>query len=532
MSRKRWPSLQSRNEAAWAQLNPNSVPLNSETKKSKTRRRLTREAKERFDNDQILYSRRVFEIAEKSPEELDELKAQPWYRNLKKPRKEDYYSPLARAPDNERKAGQNNRGEKDTWDTEEQSEDVQGDECGFFEHDNYYHDDIEGEIDFFENYYDNEDDNWGISDLFKDDDPIQMTFDQPISEKDDDPIEMTFDQPISEMFDLSVIRRKKLMRTTVPQLQSIDQDWFDCIRKSRDAIFQGTPEVYLIAKAIINQAKRRDSGLSGSCGSIYGERSESSYYDVLAILNAVGHPLDASSVFIDVGSGRGIPNFFYGLLSGSSVGIEHHPDRFKVMMCTILCFLLLVCGIIMLTNYTLLRFVDLTVLLQQSVNLLTSILRGNWVIPPQPKKKTPDMDEVEEVSDPRNPAEDEDEVGDPTEDEDEDDGEVEIRDESAYTRANQLLKDHFGSVSNMMFIFGDVLTVTSFQPATHVYCFDHGFPEPALQAFVNAINQSPSIKVIIASSRKLIEKYKLKGFILLKGSLKSKLGGTNTRPCL
>jgi hypothetical protein len=103
----------------------------------------------------------------------------------------------------------------------------------------------------------------------------------------------------------------------------------------------------------------------------------------------------------------------------------------------------------------------------------------------------------------------------------------------AYLRANQLLKEHYGgSISNptnILLIFGNSETTISFQSATHVYCFDCGFPESNYRAFVAAVHQSSSIKVIIFSSGFLITKYGLKGFFLLSGSLETKLAGTTSR---
>jgi 16S rRNA G527 N7-methylase RsmG len=45
----------------------------------------------------------------------------------------------------------------------------------------------------------------------------------------------------------------------------------------------------------------------------------------------MGIPVNAHTVFLDIGSGRGLPNFVAALFAGKSLGVEHDRTRCQVV---------------------------------------------------------------------------------------------------------------------------------------------------------------------------------------------------------
>ena len=61
-----------------------------------------------------------------------------------------------------------------------------------------------------------------------------------------------------------------------------------------------------------------------------GERTPGGLFDIIATCEALGVPMNTNSIAVDFGSGRGIPNFIFGLFAGMSLGIEHDHLRHQV----------------------------------------------------------------------------------------------------------------------------------------------------------------------------------------------------------
>jgi hypothetical protein len=72
---------------------------------------------------------------------------------------------------------------------------------------------------------------------------------------------------------------------------------------------------------------------SPSCLVYSGERTTGGLFDIIAVFEALGVPLNKTSKVVDFGSGRGVPNIIFALFAGMSLGIEHDKLRFQVSSC-------------------------------------------------------------------------------------------------------------------------------------------------------------------------------------------------------
>ena len=100
-----------------------------------------------------------------------------------------------------------------------------------------------------------------------------------------------------------------------------------------------------------------------------GERTVGSLYDVLAAFYVMGIPVNQHAVFLDIGSGRGLPNVVAALFAGKSLGIEHDRTRCQVLGCN--------CFDKQINSFSTYRFswqCYYSPFLQQSLNLLSRLL--------------------------------------------------------------------------------------------------------------------------------------------------------------